>query len=152
MNNADAGPSVQRPVVGVGVVVLRTGGAGLEVLLIRRGQPPRAGEWSIPGGKQEWGETVQEAARREVMEETGVEIANLKLIDVVDAIIRAQHGVVARHLTLVDYRADWVSGEPVAGDDASDARWVPLAEAPTYIIWTETTRIIQAGAAMEQSL
>jgi len=149
MNNANAGTSVQRPVVGVGVVVLRNNAT--EVLLIKRGQPPRAGEWSIPGGKQEWGETVQEAARREVMEETGVEIAGLKLIDVVDAVIRAQHGVVSRHLTLVDYRAEWVSGEARPGDDATDARWVPVAEAASYITWTETTRVILAGVAMGQS-
>lgn len=151
MNNAETGTSVQRPVVGVGVAIFRHGAAGVEVLLIRRGKPPCEGEWSIPGGKQDWGETVQEAARREVMEETGLEIANLKLIDVVDAVIRAQHGVVSRHLTLVDFRADWASGEARAGDDASDARWVSVAEAPSYITWTETTRIILAGAAMEQA-
>jgi 8-oxo-dGTP diphosphatase len=142
-------PSDQKPIVGVGVVVLRRGADGPEVLLIRRGRPPRMGDWSIPGGKQEWGETLHEAAHREIMEETGVKIANLKLIDVVDGLMHGAGGALERHLTLVDYRADWTSGDVRHGDDATDARWVPLAELPTYKLWSETTRIILAGAAME---
>ena len=144
----DAPTADLKPIVGVGVVVLKTGGAGPEVLLIRRGRPPRQGDWSIPGGKQEWGETLHEAAHREIMEETGVSIANLRLIDVVDGLMRDAEGALERHLTLVDYRADWVSGEPRAGDDALDARWVPISELPQYKLWSETTRIILAGLAM----
>ena len=138
----------QKPIVGVGVVVFRAGNGGTEVLLIRRGRPPRQGEWSMPGGKQEWGETLHEAAHREIMEETGVTIANLKLVDVVDGLMREPDGTLSRHLTLIDYRADWVAGEPRAGDDAQDARWVPLAELPSYKLWSETTRVILAAAAL----
>ena len=144
----DAPTADLKPIVGVGVVVLKTGGAGPEVLLIRRGRPPRQGDWSIPGGKQEWGETLHEAAHREIMEETGVSIANLRLIDVVDGLMRDADGALERHLTLVDYRADWVSGVTRAGDDALDARWVPISELPQYKLWSETTRIILAGLAM----
>lgn len=139
----------QRPTIGVGVVVLRPGQTGPEVLLIRRGKPPRQGEWSIPGGKQEWGETLAEAAHREIWEETGVKIADLRLIDVVDGLMRGTDGALTRHLTLVDYRADWVGGEARAGDDAVDARWVPVADISAFKLWSETTRIILAGAAMD---
>lgn len=148
----DAPTADLKPIVGVGVVVLKTGGAGSEVLLIRRGRPPRQGDWSIPGGKQEWGETLHEAAHREIMEETGVSISNLRLIDVVDGLMRDADGALERHLTLVDYRADWVSGAPRAGDDALDARWVPISELPQYKLWSETTRIILAGLAMAAAM
>jgi len=70
------------------------------------------------------------------------------LIDVVDGLMRDAGGALARHLTLVDYRADWTGGELRPGDDAMDARWVALADLPTYKLWSETTRIILAGAAM----
>jgi len=139
----------KRPTIGVGVVVLRSGQHGPEVLLIRRGKPPRQGEWSIPGGKQEWGETLAEAAHREIWEETGVKIDGLRLIDVVDGLMRAGSGALTRHLTLVDYRADWIAGDVRAGDDAMDARWVPVAEIAAYKLWSETTRVILAGAAMD---
>jgi len=149
MNNV--GPEPRRPVVGVGVVIFRSGQNGLEVLLIRRGRPPRQGQWSIPGGKQEWGETLREAAAREVMEETGLTISGLKLIDVADGLMRDDKGDLSHHLSLIDYRADWVNGEPVAGDDAADARWVPVSDLDAYSLWSETTRIILAGAAMDRA-
>jgi len=141
-------PSVQRPSIGVGAVVLRNGPQGAEVLLIRRAKPPRAGEWSIPGGHQEWGETVRETAAREVLEETGVAVSGLRLIDVVDAITRAG-GRVTGHWTLVDVRADWAAGEPHPGDDASEAKWVPVSDLDRYGLWRETHRIIAAAVALD---
>ena len=133
-----------RPVVGVGVVVLR----GSDVLLIRRAEPPRKDRWSIPGGKQERGETVRDAAHREIREETGVEIALIGLVDVVDGISRDETGAAISHYTLIDFAAEWVSGEPVAGDDAAEARWTPLENLDDYRLWSETRRIIAAAAAM----
>ncbi len=138
----------QRPSVGIGAVVTRTGPSGIEVLLIRRGNPPRAGEWSIPGGRQEWGETIRETAAREVLEETGVTVRNLRLIDVVDGISRAG-GAVTGHWTLVDFRAEWAAGEPRAGDDATDARWVAIEDLAAYGLWSETQRIIEAALALD---
>ena len=127
----------RRPVPCVGVVCLR----GPEVLLIRRGKQPRLGEWSIPGGRMEWGETVTAAALRELGEETGVEAELLGLIEVLDHI--SEHG----HAVLIDFAARWVSGEPVAGDDAAEARFFPLEEACAQVTWSETERIIRAAAA-----
>lgn len=137
----------ERPSVGVGVVVLRRSAAGCDVLLIRRAQPPRQGEWSIPGGRQEWGETVRETAAREVMEETGVAVSNLALLDVVDGIARAPDGAVRGHWTLVDFSADWAGGDPRPGDDAAEAKWVPVADLARYGLWAETARIIAAAVA-----
>ncbi|MCF8506148.1 MAG: NUDIX hydrolase [Caulobacter sp.] len=123
-----------------GVVCLR----GDEVLLIKRGNPPRQGQWSLPGGRIEWGETSEAAALRELQEETGVEAVLTGLIDVVDGIMSSREtGEVTRHYIMVDYAARWLSGEPVAGDDAVDARFVSRAEALSIVEWEETRRVIQ---------
>ncbi|MFJ6024173.1 NUDIX hydrolase [Brevundimonas sp. NPDC092305] len=123
------------PVPAVGVVCLR----GDEVLLIRRGAPPRLGEWSLPGGRIEPGERAVDAALRELREETGVEAELVGLIDVVDGLFPEA----GRHYVLIDYAARWKSGEPVAGDDASDARFVPVEKAMGMVDWAETRRIIR---------
>ncbi|MEQ3745497.1 MAG: NUDIX hydrolase [Henriciella sp.] len=131
-----------RPVTAVGVVCLR----GDELLLVRRGNPPRAGEWSIPGGRIEPGEPAKDAALRELAEEISVEAELLGLIDVVDAIFENKAGdLVTRHYVLIDYVARWVSGEPVAGDDAAEARFFTAAEVMELGLWDETLRIIEAG-------
>jgi len=132
------------PIVGVGVVVLKHG----HVLLIRRGKPPRLGEWSLPGGKQELGETLHEAGRREVLEETGIDCDITSLLDVIDMIARDGDGAVERHFTLIDYGARWLGGEPVAGDDAMDAAWVPLHDLDKLGLWSETLRVIRLAEAM----
>lgn len=123
------------PVPAVGVVCLR----GEEVLLIRRGTPPRQGEWSLPGGRIEPGERATDAALRELREETGVEAELIGLIDVVDGIFPSA----GRHYVLIDYAARWLSGEPFAGDDALEARFVSLDRIDDLIDWHETRRIIR---------
>jgi len=137
MHAAPAGP-----VVGVGVVVLKAAGDGLQVLLIRRGKAPRAGSWSIPGGRQELGETLKEAARREVLEETGVALSDLVFLDVVDSISKDAAGRLLHHYSLIDFLGVWQSGEPQAASDAADARWVVLGELEAYALWSETRRMI----------
>lgn len=132
----------KRPLVGVGVVVLK-GAAGAErVLLIRRGKPPRAGTWSLPGGRQRYGETVREAARREVREETALEVEVTRLLDVVDSLTRDASGGVAYHYTLVDFLAEWRGGEAQAGDDAAEVLWADPKDLDAYALWDETLRII----------
>lgn len=138
----------ERPVVGVGVVVLK----GNAVLLIQRGQAPRAGQWSLPGGAQELGETVFEAARREVLEETGVAVAEPALLEVVDLIDRDENGRVRYHYTLVDVSADWRSGEAAAGSDASAVRWLALDDLGDIGLWAETVRVIRLAAARRSEL
>lgn len=132
-----------RPFVGVGVVVWRDG----QVLLAERGKAPRRGHWSIPGGGQELGETLREAACREVREETGIEIEILGLVDVVDSIRHDDAGEVQFHYSLVDFAARWVSGDLRPGDDASDCRWADPDEAMRIILWEQTRRIIEASRA-----
>jgi len=127
------------PVPCVGVVCLR----GDEVLLIRRGTPPRQGEWSLPGGRIEPGERAMDAALREVREETGIEAEIIGLIDVVDGLFPEA----GRHYVLIDYAARWLAGEPVAGDDAAEARFAPLAEVDALIDWSDTRRVIRMAAA-----
>ncbi len=131
-----------RPYVGVGVVVLR----GDEVLLVQRGKPPTAGDWSIPGGAQNLGETVAEAALREVREETSLEVRLGKRLGVVDSIQRDEAGRVVFHYTLVDFAAHWMAGEAVAGDDAADVAWVRIDELHRHDLWDETVRIIRLAA------
>ncbi len=128
------------PVPAVGVVCLR----GDEVLLIRRGTPPRQGEWSLPGGRIEPGERAMEAGLRELREETGVEAKIVGLIDVVDGLFPEA----GRHYVLIDYAARWLAGEPVAGDDALEARFVALDQVDTLIDWSETRRVIQLAAGI----
>lgn len=113
------------------------------VLLIQRGKEPRRGEWSIPGGSHDVGETVREAAVREVMEETGVTIRLGPIVDVIDTIRLDAAGRVQTHFTLTDFAATWVAGEPVAGDDAMNAEFVPFEEALTRLNWSETARVIR---------
>lgn len=125
------------PIPAVGVVCLRDD----EVLLIRRGTPPRLGEWSLPGGRIEPGERATDAALRELREETGVAARLLGLIDVVDGLFPEQ----GRHYVLIDYAAEWIGGEPVAGDDAADAVFMPLEAALAAVSWSETRRIIRSA-------
>ena len=133
-----------RPYVGVGVIVFRDH----EVLLIQRNKEPNKGQWSIPGGRQMLGETAAEAARRELLEETGVKVDRLLLVDVVDAIIPDVEGKIKYHYTLVDYMGQWQSGESRPGDDAKEVRWVRLNQLSSYLILEETMNIIQKAAAM----
>ena len=134
-----------RPTVAVGVVVLKDD----RVLLIRRKNPPNAGHWSLPGGKQELGEGIRDTANREVFEETGITFSGLELLDALDSIHRNRDGSIDHHYTLVDFHARWTSGEPVAGDDAIEARWVPISEIDELGMWKETSRIIRQAHRLQ---
>jgi 8-oxo-dGTP diphosphatase len=132
-------PRKDGPIVGVGAVIFNAGG---EVLLIRRGKPPLHREWSIPGGAVEHGEKLADALRREVREETGVEIEIVGLIDVIDAIIPDPVGGRSFHYVLIDYAARVTGGELKAGSDTTESTWVPVARLDDYSLWSETRRVI----------
>jgi 8-oxo-dGTP diphosphatase len=136
-----------KPQPAVGTVCFK----GEDVLLIRRGTKPLAGDWSIPGGRIEFGERAEAAALRELHEETGVTARLCGLVDVVDAIFTSRTtGAVARHYLLFDYAAVGVSGEPAAGDDADHAEWISPAQLEALPLWDATRRVIAAARAMAE--
>jgi 8-oxo-dGTP diphosphatase len=128
-----------RPIVGVGVVVWH----GEQVLLVRRGKPPRVGHWSLPGGAQQLGETVADAARREVMEEAGLEVTLGDIVATIDLIERDQDDRIRYHYTLIDFVAEAPRATLRPGSDAADARWFSVAEIEALGLWSETVRVIK---------
>lgn len=134
------------PIAAVGIVCLR----GEDVLLVRRGAPPLEDAWSLPGGRIEWGERAADAALRELKEETGCSAELVGLIDVVDAVLsrRGDRESPWGHYVLIDYAARWTEGEPVAGDDAREARFFSPEEISALDLWAETLRIIEAARRM----
>jgi len=134
-----------RPLVGVGAVIVGERG----VILIKRGKPPRAGSWSLPGGAQKLGETVHAAAIREIREETCLDASIGGLVDVVDSITPEIDGRIKYHYTLVDVWATVaVDDEPCAGGDAADAQWVALSDLEALDLWSETLRVIVKAHAL----
>ena len=130
--------------VGVGAVIWR----GRRVLLSRRGTPPRVGQWSLPAGAQHLRETLLPAITREVREETGLELAEPRLLTTVDLVERDPDGRVRYHYTLVDFTAEAPDGEPVAGDDAAAVAWFETDQLAGLGLWSETLRIIDEAAAL----
>jgi ADP-ribose pyrophosphatase YjhB (NUDIX family) len=133
-----------QPITGVGVVVWH----GDRVLLVHRARPPRQGQWSLPGGGQQLGETLTDAARREVREEAGLEVELGEVIATLDLIERDAGGRVRYHYVLIDFVAEAASAELRPGDDAAAARWFTLEEAERLGLWSETLRVI--GLAKER--
>jgi len=126
------------PRVAVGAVVFKEN----KVLLVLRGKPPAEKQWSIPGGCVELGETLQEAAEREIAEETGIIIQAKKPVYTFDVIERDEDGHIPFHYVIVDLAADYVSGEPRAGDDAVDVNWVSSEELNIRNISDETRKLL----------
>lgn len=114
----------EAPIVAVGAVVFKEG----KILTIKRLQEPNKGKWSIPGGRIELGETVYQAARREVKEECSIEVEIERVLDSVDNIIRDEGGHVKYHFVIIDLLARYVSGEIRAQSDAEKCKWVTPRE------------------------
>ncbi len=108
-----------RPQVAVGAMVVNDG----RVLLVRRGKAPADGRWALPGGSVKLGETLQQAAEREIREETSIVIRAGHPLFTFDVIIPDDHGRIVYHYVIIDLAAEYVSGTPHPGDDARDARW-----------------------------
>ena len=133
-NNANA----NAPTHCVGVIVFREN----QVLLIQRGTAPRKGKWSIPGGRIEPGESESEAALRELAEETSIRAAILGKVAAIPANFEGFDYI------LHDYAARWEAGEPMAGDDAAQAKFFPITEIDALGMWGKTTEVIHQAYAL----
>jgi ADP-ribose pyrophosphatase YjhB (NUDIX family) len=127
-----------RPLLGVSVAVWRSE----RVLLVKRGRPPLLGKWSLPGGLVEAGETLAEAAARELGEETGVTADDFTAIDRAEIIVKDDDGRVDRHYVLIVFGATYRSGEAVAADDAADVRWVDASDVAGLDLTADTARLL----------
>ena len=145
------------PIVGVGAVIVD----GDRVLLVRRGQEPLKGEWSLPGGVLELGETLEQGVRREVLEETGLRVEVVSVVEVLDRIV-TQPGDSAGsnevdeirirfHYVLIDYLCRVLSGELSASSDADDARWVMRDALDEFKLTSVTTAVIEKAFAMSEA-
>jgi ADP-ribose pyrophosphatase YjhB (NUDIX family) len=138
----------ERPLVGVGGVVIADGRA----LLIRRGGPPLEGEWSIPGGMLELGETFEEGVRRELAEETGLEVRVLDFIEVFERIFPGKDGRTQYHFVILDYLCAAEGGEAKAASDVTAVAWAREEELARYSLTTTATRVIKRAFEMWRAL
>ena len=130
-----------RPVVGVGAIIVDSG----RVALIKRGKAPLLGEWSIPGGMLELGETLRQGAEREALEETELVVRATEMLGVFDRIVRDDVKRTIYHYVLVDFLCEKVSGELHASGDAADARWFTWEEARKLPLAQDTAAVIKLG-------
>jgi 8-oxo-dGTP diphosphatase len=144
----------ERPMVGIGGVIIDRG----RTLLIRRGSEPLRGEWSIPGGTLELGETLEEGVTRELLEETGVHVRVLELIEVFDRIYlddAATGGGNRRkprfHYVIVDYLCERISGEPRAGSDVTDVAFASEDELAKFSLTETAARILKKAFVMDRA-
>jgi 8-oxo-dGTP diphosphatase len=117
-----------QPIVGVGAVIIKDG----KIALIKRGNEPARGKWTIPGGLVELGESPEKAVVREAKEETGLDVENPSLIDVVSNVDLDEMGKVKYHYVIIDYFVHMKNGTAQAASDAAELRWVPLDEVEGY--------------------
>jgi 8-oxo-dGTP diphosphatase len=148
----------ERPIVGIGGVVIEDGRA----LLIRRGNEPLIGQWSIPGGTLELGETLEEGAAREVMEETGLKVRVLEMIEVFERInfgrgadetwtTMEERRRPRFHFVIVDFLCERLSGAPVAGGDVTDVAWADENNLEKFELTATATRVIRKGFSMARA-
>ena len=140
----------EAPIVGVGAVVVHQG----RVLLIERANEPLKGEWSLPGGALELGETLEEGVVREVLEETGLRVEPVRVVEVFDRISRDDAGQVRYHFVLVDFLCHLSKGESAdavqCASDAVRARWVSVVELGA--VRDFTVRVIEKALAMDERM
>ena len=133
----------ESPLVGVGAVIVQNH----RVLLIRRGQPPLLGEWSLPGGVLECGETLREAVVREAREETGLVVEPDEMLGVYERVIRGDEGPVRYHYVLIDFLCRPIGGDLKAGSDAADVRWFTREELPALNLAYDANDVVLKGLA-----
>jgi 8-oxo-dGTP diphosphatase len=128
----------QRPIVGVGALILRRD----SILLVQRARPPHQGDWSLPGGVLETGERLEDAMRREVLEETGLHVEPMAVVEVFERIMRDSKGRVEYHYVLIDYLCKVAGGELRAADDAGAAAWIKRRDLEKHRITEGTVEVI----------
>jgi 8-oxo-dGTP diphosphatase len=133
----------ENPLIGVGAVIVENNRA----LLIRRGQPPLLGEWSLPGGVLECGETLRDAAIREAREETGLVVEVGEMLGVYERVIRSEDARVRYHYVLIDFLCRAVAGELKAGSDAAEAGWFSREELPALKLAFDANDVVLKGLA-----
>jgi len=133
----------KQPLVGVGALIVEGG----RVVLIKRGKAPLLGEWSIPGGMLELGETLRQGAEREALEETGLVVRATELLGVFDRVVRDSNGTITYHYVLIDFLCERVSGELHAGADAADAQWFTPDDVAKLPLAEDTAGVIRAALA-----
>jgi 8-oxo-dGTP diphosphatase len=129
------------PLVGVGAVIAKNG----TVVLVKRGRAPLLGEWSIPGGLLEVGETLRQGAEREALEETGLVVRATELLGVFERIVPDDQKRMRYHYVLVDFLCEVASGELKASGDAADARWFSPDELTTLPLPEDTAAVLRLG-------
>lgn len=134
----------KKPLVGVGATVFRND----QVLLIRRGNPPLYGDWSLPGGRVKEGEDLKKALRREIREECSIDIEVGDLITEFEYIERDRRDRVKYHYVVFDFKAQYVRGKLVRASDALEVRWVPLEQLKEFEVTDKVREVIQEGAKM----
>jgi 8-oxo-dGTP diphosphatase len=141
----------ESPLVGVGAVIVDHHLDDGRVLLIRRGQPPLLGEWSLPGGILECGETLREAVIREAHEETGLVVETGEMLGVYERVIRGDEGRVRYHYVLIDFLCRAVGGDLKAGSDAADVHWFTRDELPALSLAYDASDVVLKGLAHSTS-
>jgi len=137
----------ESPLVGVGAVIVERHREDHRVLLIRRGQPPLLGEWSLPGGVLECGETLREAVAREAREETGLVVETGEMLGVYERVIRDDVKRVRYHYVLIDFLCRAIGGDLKAGSDAADVRWFTRDELPALNLAYDANDVVRKGLA-----
>ena len=146
MSDGDARSYPVVPRVGVGAIVIHSN----RILLVKRGIEPGLGLWAIPGGMLKLGETLQECAAREILEETGVTVAVGECIYVFDLIERDEDGKIRFHFVVVDFAALYVKGEPKGADDAVDAGWFTPQELGSLPMSKSTLKALHAVGFLQE--
>ena len=144
----------ERPIIGVGGITIACDGDGDRVLLVKRASEPLAGQWSIPGGALELGETLRQGVEREILEETGVAVESLEVVEILDRFVRLPDGRVQYHYVLIDYlcRPRGEPTEPSPNSDASDARWIARGELGEYGLRPDMLAVIEKAFRVAKSM
>jgi len=131
----------KQPLIGVGALIVENS----RVVLIKRGKAPLLGEWSIPGGMLELGETLRQGAEREALEETGLVVRATELLGVFDRVVPDAEGKIVYHYVLIDFLCERISAELHAGADAADAKWFTPEEVAMLPLAEDTAEVIRAA-------